>query len=279
MLVNLKYYRMAQVGLYDKESGERMSFRKIIPLGAWHFPQSLANSSIDSRSYGFFFRIHNWLDADTVKVDLDIVARRKRPSFTAHLEYDVRRTHSIPMVVSLLVSEQRSLYAYKTLSPIRGDMVYGGKHSSFDPAHTTGFFRDAKGFYPYRTHLASATGFGFDGENRRYGFSLAEFAVREPFNNNENALWVDGALSPLPPIKITMPEGIDSEWVIQDMEGMVDLTFTPQEPMRSAFNLVLLRSEYHTPLGFFNGMIVDSKGEQIQVRNLWGLGEQLYMRV
>jgi hypothetical protein len=270
---------MAQVFIYDKETREQLLFRKILPLGTWRLPRKLSNASIDSRSYGFFFRIHDWLDAGMIKVDLDIEAAWKRPSFTAHLEYELDREKITPLVVNLLFSKRRSMYAYKALAPVRGDMVFGGRHSSFDPVKTAGIFCDFKGFYPYRMRSSWCTGLGFDAENRRYGFSVAENQVKESFKNNENALWVDGELTPLPPVRITMPEGIESEWIIQDMEGMVDLTFTPKEHLRSGFNLIGANVEYYTPLGFFNGILLNFKGEQIRVRNLWGLGEKIYLRV
>jgi hypothetical protein len=120
---------------------------------------------------------------------------------------------------------------------------------------------------------------GFDGDGRRIGFSIAENQARETFKNNENALWVDGRLTPLPPVRITMPKGNESNWVIQDMEGMVDLTFTPQESIRDVINVIAARVEYDTPLGYYNGMLVNSGGEQIPVRNMWGLGEKLYLRM
>jgi hypothetical protein len=123
------------------------------------------------------------------------------------------------------------------------------------------------------------TGFGFDGENRRFGFSLAENQIRETFKNNENALWVNGKLTPLPPIRITIPNGLESDWVIQDVEGMVDLTFSPQEPIKHKLNLIITHIEYDAPLGLFNGMLVTSTGEQIAVHNIWGIGEKLYIRI
>jgi hypothetical protein len=123
------------------------------------------------------------------------------------------------------------------------------------------------------------TACGIDGENRCYGFSLGEMVARENHKHNENALWLDGRLIPLPPVRITTPKGGESDWVIQDVEGMVDLTFTPLEQSRSAFNLLLTSWEYNTPLGYYNGMLVNNEGEQIPVRNLWGLGEKLYLRV
>jgi hypothetical protein len=63
------------------------------------------------------------------------------------------------------------------------------------------------------------------------------------------------------------------------MEGMVELVFTPQEQIRCNLNLLLSRGDYDTPLGFFNGVVLDSGGERSDVHNLWGLGEKLYLRV
>jgi hypothetical protein len=278
ILSNLKFYRTAMVFLYNKETKERLRFRKIIPLSGWRMPRGLYNASVDSRSYGFFFRVHNWLDADTVKLDLDIEATRKRPSFTAHAEYKIESTIT-PLVVNLLFSDKRCMYAYKVLSPVRGDMVFGGRHISLDPAKTTGMFCDYKGYYPYRMRSVWCTAFGFDEEKRRYGFSIAENQAKESFKNNENALWVDGRLTPLPPVHITMPSGLDSDWIIQDIEGMVDLVFTPQERSRSGANLFVTSVDYVTPLGVYNGMVVSAGGVRIPVHNLWGLGEKLYLRV
>jgi hypothetical protein len=279
VLGNMKLYRLAQAFLYDRDAGERFTFRKIIPGSGWRLPRSLANASVDSRSYGFFFRIHNWLDADTIKLDLDIEATRTRPAFTAHAEYDLNRAAAVPLVVNLGFSGRRSMYAFKAFAAVRGDMVFGGRHISLQPEKCSGFFHDYKGFFPYRTRMVWCIGMGFDGEGRRFGFNIVENQTRETHKNNENALWIDGALCPLPPVRITMPGGIESDWIIQDVEGMVDLTFTPKEQIRTSLNVVITHTEYDAPLGYYNGMLVGSGGEQIQVRNLWGMGEKLYLRV
>jgi len=276
LLGNVKLYRWAQVLLYDKETREKMRFRKLIPGTGWRLPKSLSNASVDSRSWRFFFRIHDWLDADILKLDLDIGATRRRPSFTAQVEYLLDRRHLTPLTVSLLFSERRNLCVFKALAPVRGDMVFGGRHISLDPRRTSGFFGDFKGYYPYLMQSQWCTGFGFDAENRRFGFSIAENQARESFKNNENALWIDGRLTPLPPVKITQTE--EGDWIIQDLEGMVDLVFTLQEPVRSGFNLFLARTEYETPPGYYNGSLTGAGGEKIRLRNVWGMGESLYLR-
>jgi hypothetical protein len=279
LLINVKLYRMAQVFLYDRETGEKLKYLKTIPFGGWKLPQELYNSAVDSHSLGFFFRIHSWLDADTVQVDLDITAGAHKPDFTAHLKYNLRKKRTTPLVVNLSFSERRCVYAYKAMAAVRGDVVVGGKRISLNPSRTSGFFFDFKGLYPYPMQSIWCTASGFDGEGRRIGFTVAENQTRESRRNNENALWVDGELSPLPAVRITMPAGVKSEWIIQDVEGMVDLVFTPREYLRSGYNVILSRADLESPLGYYNGMVMSSKGEQIQVHNLFGTGEKLFLRV
>jgi hypothetical protein len=278
-LVNAKLFRMAQVFLYDKENGERLLFRKLLPGTGWRLPRSLANASVDSRSPRFFFRIHSWLDADAVKLDLNIAAACRRPALTAHLTYNMNSRDVRPMAVSLGITERRNMYAFKALAPVQGDMVFGGRHISLDAERCSGIFCDYKGFFPYRMRAQVCGAAGFDEEGRRFGFHVAENQTRETHKNNENALWVNGRLTPLPPVRITMPGGPESDWIIQDVEGMVDLVFTPKEPNRTGANLLLASADFDAPLGYYNGVLVSTDGEQIQVRNLWGLGEKLYLRV
>ncbi|MCL2381009.1 MAG: DUF2804 domain-containing protein [Treponema sp.] len=278
-LCNLKYYRTAFVLMYDKETKERLEFKKTIPGGWWNLPRFPDNSSVDSRSLGFFFRAHSWLDAERITLELDIKPRGRRPAFTAHLTLELGTETATPMAVSLLFSERRNMCAYKTLAAVRGNVVSGGRHIYFDPATTSGLFCDFKGYYPYRMRCTWCAGMGFDERNRRFGFALGENQAREPYRNNENALWVNGRLTPLPPVKITRNGGRESDWVIQDTEGMVDLNFTPKQPRRDARNLVLFNSDYENPLGVFNGAVVNTDGEALEVCNLWGICEKIYLRV
>ncbi|MDR1429838.1 MAG: DUF2804 domain-containing protein [Spirochaetaceae bacterium] len=279
VLSDIKFYRMARVFILDKETREHLIFKKVIPFGGWSLPRNLYNSPVSSKSYGFFFRIHNWLDAGVIKVDLDIEATGRRPAFTAHLNFGLAPEETTPLAVNLLFSDNRPMYAFKGFGGVRGDMVFGGRHISLDAGKTTGFIADYKGYFPYRMHGSWCVGAGFDKEGRRIGFGVAENHTRENFNNNENILWVDGQATLLPPVRITMPQGPDSDWVIQDVEGMVDLTFTPLEKVRTGFNIIVTHFDYNTPIGCYNGMLLDSGGEEVHVRNLWGHGEKLYLRI
>ena len=278
-LCNLKFYRTATVNVYNKESGEQLEFRKNLPGGGWKLPRSLNNSSVDSRSMGFLFRIHSWLDTGKIILELNIKPTPLRPSFTAHVTFDLTEGHTTPLAVSLLFSDYRNMYAYKALTAVSGDLVMGGQHIHLDHTKTSGLFCDHKGYYPYRMRSAWCSGLGYDSQKRRIGFSLGENQAREPYKNNENALWIDGALTPLPPVKITRDGGTNEKWIIQDMEGMVDLAFTPKITGKNATNFLFTKSDHENPMGCFNGKLVDANGEEIPVHNIWGTGEKLYLRV
>jgi hypothetical protein len=278
-LGNFKLCRIAQVILYNKESGENFVFRKFFPASGWRLPRSLAHGSVECRSSRFFFRVHTWLNAGTIKLDFDIPATRRQPAITAELSFNMEKRDVTPAVVSLKFDERRSMYAYKAIAAVRGDIVFGAEHFSLDPAQCSGIFRDYKGFFPYQMRGVFCGAMGFDGEGRRYGFHIAENQAKENRKNNENALWVNGQLTPLPPVRITMSNGPESNWVIQDVDGMVDLVFAPREPYRCGVSLLAISGDFFGSLGYYNGMVVSANGEQIQMKNQWGMGEKLYLRV
>jgi len=278
-LGNFKMFQTIKIFLHNKENEASYVFEKTSFRKNWRLPQKLENAWVECRASGFFFRIHTWLKANTVKLDIDIEATKKQPAFTTHLAFAMGHRDISPLVTSLNFADHRSMYAFKALTAVRGDIVLDGRHTSLDPARCTGIFRDYKGFFPYRMKFTSCGGTGFDEEGKRYGFHVAENQARDAHRNNENALWLDGRLTPLPPVRITMTGGPESDWVIQDLEGMVDLVFTPKTANRFRTNLFVAKGDLFAPMGYYNGMLVSAKEEQIQVRNQWGIGEKLYLRV
>jgi hypothetical protein len=60
---------------------------------------------------------------------------------------------------------------------------------------------------------------------------------------------------------------------------MVDLVFTPKEINRFGANLLVTSGDFFSGMGYYNGVLIDGKNEQIQVRNQWGIGEKIYVRV
>jgi hypothetical protein len=276
-IANFKFISFVEVFLLDKSSGESFKLFRVFPLSYWRMPVSLHNSYTGIDTADFSFRIHNWLDFKSIKLDLNIGSNFNRNAFTAQLEFDLDIKKVTPMSVNLLLNNTKCYYTYKGISAIRGRIVWGNRRIFLHRASSIGLFRDHKGYLPYVTHTTSCSGFGFDSKQRIFGFSLAENQAREPNKNNENALWLEGVLTPLPPVRITqIPDG---EWNIQDLEGMVDLTFKPIQDMENTFGIILFNIEHQIPIGMINGMLQTKDGEKLQIRNLWGFAEKFNFRL
>ncbi len=84
-------------------------------------------------------------------------------------------------------------------------------------------------------------------------------------------LIVDSEPTALPPVDITHPFGIDKDWIIQDTESMVDLTFTPISLNNRNLDLVAMSTRYSTIYGVYNGILLDKDGNKIFMKNFLGI--------
>jgi hypothetical protein len=281
-VANLKFFRFIETAFFDKKSGNTpIRYFDCFPLSFWNIPASLWDSAVVCRAPGYFITIHDWLDAAIIKLDVNIEPLGGNPSINGLFELYADSKTNTPLAVNMLFSEERCVYTYKTLCPVRGNLKLGeNKDFSFRRENTAGVFRDCKGIFPYITNHSWVTGFGPDKDNRLTGFSLGEGTARGANKDNENALWVDGVLTPLPPVRITQSGGSEDDWVIEDVEGMVDLTFTPAAQTEiTGFNLIVSKAELLNPTGKFNGFIMNKDGEKIIIDKLSGCAERLYLRL
>ena len=88
---------------------------------------------------------------------------------------------------------------------------------------------------------------------------------------NDNLLSVDGEVTCLPSVYITHPFGSSKKWIIQDTEGMIDLTFEPQSIDDRTLNVIALRRVSKSLYGKFEGTLLTGKGEKLSFKNLSGI--------
>ena len=106
-----------------------------------------------------------------------------------------------------------------------------------------------------------------DGKNVSLRLSTTSLDAANTSRHNDNALFVDGAFTPLPPVCITHPFGIAKDWNAQDYESMVDLSFVPQNSYSRKANFILVNASYDTVFGFLNGTVMDSSGAKHELRD------------
>jgi hypothetical protein len=266
LIADLKFFCFADVVF--TRGGERLHVFKTLPPFAWRLPLTLQNTDFAYSGGSFSFRVRGNPPPHAVSLELDIASAIERPAFSARLGFNMPPESTAPLAVSTPVAGQRPMYAYKALAGADGSLVWGDARTELADGRAVGLFQDRKGFFPYRSRLLCCRAFWTDALGRAIAFSLAEHPTLPRAAVNENALWVAGALTPLPPVRIT--PGADGEFVIQDIEGMVDLSFRMTEDMSKTVDLLLVKMERRAPVGSFTGMLVTGAGEKLPIRNLPG---------
>jgi hypothetical protein len=277
LIADLKFFCLLEITFWDKQSKEKMHVFKTVPFSAWKMPKSLDDSVIEQAGDSFSFCVHDCMLSRNVTLDISIDSAIERPGFTVQLEFELDAQKAAPLAVNLLIAENRSMYVFKSFCGVKGDIVFGGGRVVLYADSACGLFQDYKGFIPYRAHYSNCRGFGADAAGRRFCFSLGEHITKKLNMNNENALWVEGALTPLPPVRITNAE--PGEMFIQDLEGMVDLNFRLIEDMGTALDFFVIGMEHKNPLGQFNGMLMTRDGEKLPIRNVLGTVEWFDFRL
>lgn len=106
-------------------------------------------------------------------------------------------------------------------------------------------------------------------------------STQEAIDNNtynENFLFVNDKITPLPPVKITQPYGLNSTWIVQDTESMIDLNFCPKSNLNHTLDAIFIKTQCNLFYGKFDGFIMDSNSKKWQVTKLSGIAKIFSMR-
>ncbi|KGJ88115.1 DUF2804 domain-containing protein [Thalassotalea sp. ND16A] len=106
--------------------------------------------------------------------------------------------------------------------------------------------------------------------------------------DSENVLWLNGKRHYLPTVQFDFKRQRSSTlntqpWHIRSaansgQTAKVDLNFTPLNSRQERLNLWLLKSNFRQYLGHYNGVIIDSDGNEIMFNNILGLSEDHFAR-
>lgn len=130
----------------------------------------------------------------------------------------------------------------------------------------------------HRSHIITVFGIS-DNKSIRFNVYTSNQDAWDCNLYNENILFIDNEIVPLPPVTITYPNGINKQWVIQDTETMVDLTFFPETDISKKQSLFFLRTEYHTLFGRCEGNIKGKDGSIYSLKGFFGIAKKQYLRL
>ncbi len=277
-LYNAKLFTLLYFNFYDRIERKRHSYWRFLLGSHLDISDNLSSSDTLYRDSVFDIAVLSRLSSYGISFRGSIHGYHGRPD----VDFDIVFNHSAkkvaPLVSSIPLGLNRAIYSYKAPAPASGILSIGKKEYRLTEDNSLGVFTDQKGFYPYITKLDWVTGMGRDKGGRRIAFNLTDNHLEHQDQINENAIWIDEVMYPLPAIKITRPKGPAGDWIVQDLEGMVDLTFHPEVKNSMHVDVIFAASDYHGPFGSFEGCFLTQKGEKIPVGGLFGMGKKKRIR-
>jgi hypothetical protein len=277
-LYNAKSFSLANFHAWDRAEKRHFFFQRVLPGGVFHFGEKLERSHVAYRGPRSKIEFAFALDKGHIAIEIEHAYRKPDSRFSGRFLFSTGQKVAAPSAVCLPLGMNRAMYSTKVLMPFEGEFRCSEGDQKFDTPGAMGILDDHKGFYPWRMRYDWVTGFGLDSKGRRAGFNLTDNQVKDQVRYNENCIWINGKVWPLPPVKVTRPKGPMGEWFIQDTEGLVDLVFVPEVPNDIRFNLGLLSSDYHGPFGSFRGLLKNGDGDKVEAERLYGAGEQKYLQ-
>jgi hypothetical protein len=278
-IFNARYFSFMETTLWNRNTAKRIAYRRLIPPRVLKFPFSFDNGVTACRVPGRFVKIHSRLQKGVIHADFDFIGSDFRPPFEGRLEMSLlaRGAASLSSLLPYKV-RRRCLASYQIAAPLHGWIGTRYDDHQIMEADGIGFFDVRKAYYSLRTKSSNLIGMGhIDG--KLVSFQLGNSVSSDASRYNDNVLFIDGIVCPLPPVKITRPYGVTGVWIIQDTESMVDLVFTPISDSPRRLSAFVVRTDYHTVYGTFDGVLLTGDGEKITLRAVPGIGKKILLRI
>lgn len=130
----------------------------------------------------------------------------------------------------------------------------------------------SRAYYKFRSKVTFAVGLGnVKGKSIIFHIKASNMDAANSDSYNENILTVDNSQTALPPVYITHTSDVENKWIIQDTEGMVDLTFSPISKDERTLNIIAIRRTSNTIYGSFEGTLLTKDGEKLSFKEVRGI--------
>lgn len=272
--LDAKFFGFSEINIWNKQTQQKFSYRGLMGLHRRLVPKNLEKAISATYSKKRYIRIA-W---DKAKNRFSLVFHMKgdsvRPFFTGSFTSSYNdNTKTLTTVLPAPIM-RRCYVSYQRPMELQGGLCMSKEDINpfFLPQKSFALLTSTRAYYKIRVVNEHATGVGEIGNDQVY-FRLTDTSLApvDEDTYNENALFVNNELTPLPPVKITHPYGMMKKWVIQDTESMIDLTFTPISDSQRLVSVVFLHAQSHCIYGTFEGVLITKDGKSIQIKDFPGI--------
>ncbi len=270
---NTKLVGLVHFSHYDIKRNKKTRYELQVPSIFTKIANGLYNSTSYYKDKKFSVNVRNKIDQYKIALNINAKNFKKNPDIQAQFIAHHHPNEMTPIVVCQPFSENRVMYSHKGLMPMEGIFTIGEETIVFRKEESWMIMDDHKGYYPRHTLYDWVTGATYKDGNR-IGFNLTDNQVINKEEYNENCLWFNNEMHPLPPVRFERPNGFKDNWYIKDEYGKVDVVFKPSINTSIHRNFIIANSKYESPYGYFEGFLEKESGEKVDLSGVFGAGEQ-----
>lgn len=278
-----KYFCFIEVVLWDKETKKKYAYRTFFGFKRL-VPKNMEKATCGNFRKKRYIKITWDKSRDKFTLVFNAKGDDARPNFAATFKRDGSILGELSTVIPS-PTKRRCTASYCQAFPIKATLTKSPtKYQNFKTMDYTNhgicFFDIRRAYYKIKTKETFLIGASFI-EGKPFVFRLATSNHDSVDSNsyNENVLFVDGKVTPLPPVTITQPFGLANRWIIQDTENMVDLSFYPISDNKRLASIFVLHTEYHTIYGSFEGDLYANDGTVYHLKDFLGIGSRRTLRM
>ena len=280
-----KIFGYAEVIFWNKETNRKYSYRSFMGPRRRFIPHSLNSGYTASFRKKRYIRISWDHERDRLSLIFNVSGDSVRPAANAAFLANFRSPNTCEMTAVVPApTRSRCNASYACAAEIHGALTLDKtKRSDAVPMEKTDgntLLNINRSYYNFMSACEFCLAAGKIGD-KHVSFKIvmqAEESV-DIENINENFLFVDGHCTPLPPVVITHSFGVMKNWIIQDTENMVDLTFTPSSDHFRDNSFFVARTQVHTICGTFEGVLKTQDNEDIVLHNFEGIVRKQMLRL
>lgn len=280
-----KIFGYAEVLFWNKETGRKYAYRSFMGPRRRFIPHSLVAGYCATFRKKRYIRVSWDHNRDRLSLIFNMQGDSARPAANAAFLAHFRGPNTCEMT-AVVPSPTRSRCnaTYTCAAAIHGALsLEKNKHGEAVPMEKTdgdALLNINRSYYNFISACEICLATGTVG-GRHVSFKIVMQAEESVDSDtiNENLLFVDGHGTPLPPVVITHSFGLAENWVIQDTENMVDLTFTPCSDHFRDNSFFVARTQVHTILGKFEGVLKTKDNEPVVLHNFEGIVRKQMLRL
>jgi len=269
--IDFKVIGLAEIIFWNKESGKRYTYHMVMPPRRRFVPTLTTRGICACYRQSRFLKI-SWgrkhqHHALTFKMKGDSVRPNAEGYIYSPLTDDM---HCDILTVCPSPTSSRCSATWLTSMTMKGHITLNKE--AVDDSEGIAMMNLNRAYFKLHSKSTLTYGLGnVNGKKLAFFIKTSNMDAADSDTYNDNTLFVDGQATPLPPVYITHPFGLDNKWIIQDTESMIDLTFTPVSRTSKTLNLVALRTSYDNIFGNFEGVLITKDGEKITLKGFPGI--------